>query len=444
METLTVTQFNQRVQTIITSNDAIRELALVGEISKVTVASSGHMYLDLKEGRSLVKCTCFRFVAGRLKFSPKAGMKVIAYGSASFYSDGGSFNFNIEGMEEYGKGDAQKALEELTEKLKTEGLFEKERKRPIPRYPRSIGVVTSRTGAVIKDIIDTVSRRKFPVDILLCSATVQGDDAPKSIVSSLNLLQQQNVDVIIVGRGGGSKEDLIAFNSEDVVRTVASCRVPVISAVGHATDVSLCDLVADGHAETPTAAAMMATPDADNERKMLDDKISLLNRSLKNVVQRMKSRYELLETKLSPKNASFKISGYRSDLNSLSTRMDSSLALRMNEYRSSFESIDSRVDIRLISDRISDNQSLLDELIRRSDEYIGDTISDLKNRYEVISAVLDSTDPKKLLLKGYSFITDDAGKVLTSIDQIGIGSDINIKLKDGTVIAKVKELKNNG
>ncbi|MCQ2086046.1 MAG: exodeoxyribonuclease VII large subunit [archaeon] len=444
METLTVSQFNRRVYTIISSNDTVRELAVVGEISKVSRSPSGHVYIDLKDSESVVKCTLFKGPASRLKFIPRDGMKVTVYGDASYYVKGGSLNFNIFAMEEYGKGDAQRALEELTSKLRGEGLFDDARKKPIPKYPRTIGVVTSHTGAVIKDIMDTVARRGYPVNILLSPSTVQGDTAPASIVAAIQLLAQQDIDVLIIGRGGGSKEDLIAFNSESVVRAVALCEVPVISAVGHATDKSLCDLAADKYAETPTAAAMIATPDANNELRNLDDLSSSMSKSLLNIITRIRSKFDVIDSKLSLTGAGRIIQEYRVRLDAMNTRLNSSLTMKSVNTRNSYNSLGFRIETIKLIDKIQNGRRALETILYRANSKIVSQIESIKSQLSVQSAVLDSLSLEKTLLKGFSLVTDSEDNILSSVSHIRIGSVLFIKMGDGTVVAEVKELRKNG
>ncbi|MBO6083907.1 MAG: exodeoxyribonuclease VII large subunit, partial [Candidatus Methanomethylophilaceae archaeon] len=258
-ESLTVSQFDALVKKTLGNTSELCDVFVTGEISEGKPASSGHFYFTLKDGDSVLKCNMWRSSFQTVDFKPEIGMKVTAFGSVDFYAPYGQLNFIVRRLAQYGEGEDKKALEELTNKLLKEGLFDIERKRKLPKYPRTIGVVTSATGAVIKDIINT-AKDLFPADILLAPATVQGEGADITMVHALELLNAQNVDVIIIGRGGGSKEDLSAFNSAALVRAIAASKAPVISAVGHATDKSLTDRVADVYAETPTHAPTKALP----------------------------------------------------------------------------------------------------------------------------------------------------------------------------------------
>lgn len=481
---LTVTQFNERVNSVITNSGGLSDVSVIGELSGVKRSTAGHIYFDLKDANSIVRCTLFRFNASRIRMELKDGMKVIAFGSASYYAKGGSFNFNIESLTPYGKGDAQRRLEELTAKLLKEGLFDAERKRTPPRYPKVIGVVTSPTGAVIKDIIDTTARR-YPVDILLAPAIVQGEDAPITIVSGIRILNEMSVDVIIVGRGGGSKEDLGAFDSEMVVRAVVESKVPVISAVGHATDKSLTDMAADRYAETPTAAAMIATPDRVDELRNISNLMIRASRSIEGMVASMRARFDGVDKRLSPRNAEVLVSRYASDLEHHSTRLDAALRRRIDTERARFDVLDSKLDpsrlmdrldqdtahmtnlmfrasrsienmiasmrsrfdvldSRLVPSRLADrlNQDMIsmDNLSERMDRSVSDLLKDRKNRLTSMEGVLNGLDPNRVLDRGYSMIMDREGNVITSIGRISEGDDVTIRMRDGKAIARIKEV----
>ena len=437
---MTVTQFNERVGSLVSNTDSIRNLSVVGEISGITRSSAGHVYFSLKDKDSAVRCTLFRFAFSRIGFELKEGMKVVAFGGASYYVKGGSFGFNIESMAPYGKGDLQKKLEELTAKLLAEGLFDADRKREVPRYPRVIGVVTSPTGAVIKDIIDTTARR-FPVDILLAPSTVQGDDAPKSIISGIVRLNAVQVDVIIVGRGGGSKEDLSAFNDEGVVRAVASSKVPVISAVGHATDKTLVDRAADRYAETPTAAAMIATPDALDEGRNVSNLILRAKGSIDRTLGRMKARFEYAEAVLSPKRAEVQITSMGNKLDRLAVNSDNMIRDMLSSYGLRLDRLEHKLEPKYMMEGIHQNMMSLDDVSSRCDRAIDDYIEAKSNKLERFDGKLSGLDPTAVLGRGYTMIKDRDGKVITSISTIDVDDEVTIMMKDGRAVATVKEVK---
>ena len=290
MDPITVTQFDELVKRTLSSAKELNDVLVIGEITQIQRPASGHMYFTLKDGQASLKCTMWRSSVQNIRFKLEEGQKVVAFGSTDFYAPYGQLSFIVRNLTEYGEGEQKKALEELTNRLLKEGLFDPERKRKCPRYPRVIGVVTSETGAVIKDIINT-ARLQFPADILLSPATVQGEGADKSMVHALELLNTAGVDVIIIGRGGGSKEDLSAFNSEALVRAIAASKAPVISAVGHATDKSLTDRVADLYAETPTQAAMLAVLPMEQVRNELRGCELRAGKAMRAIIERMKARF---------------------------------------------------------------------------------------------------------------------------------------------------------
>ena len=439
---LTVTQFNERVSSLVSTTDYIRNIEITGEITELKRHSSGHVYFSLKDADSVVRCTLFRYCASRVTFELENGMKVTAFGSASYYAKGGSFGFNVESMAPAGKGEQQIALEKLTAQLLSEGLFDEERKREIPRYPTFIGVVTSPTGAVIRDIIDTTARR-YPVDILLSPAAVQGTDAPASIVHAIKLLENYDIDVMIVGRGGGSAEDLSAFNDETVVRAIAECKVPVISAVGHATDKSLCDRVADKYAETPTAAAMIATPDKKEENKLINSMWARMDLSLRAVTKGMKDRFDNLDRRLSPKNARDAVDHQKTKAEGLSVRLDNVIDRMMTNAHNTFRMYDLKLDPKRMMEKVNNQQRRLDDASTDMDRAINDTITTKTRDVKEVSMRLESLNPNNVLSRGYSFIRDGSGNVITSVNDLFPGTDVTIAMRDGTALAKIKELKKN-
>ena len=260
--TLTVSQLNDYVRRSLASDPILQQITLRGEISNFKMYSSGHWYFSLKDEQSRIDCVLFRQYTYGVRFRPKDGDKVLLSGTAGLYVQGGKYQFYADGMQQDGVGDLYRRFLELKEKLSAEGLFDASRKRPLPLLPRKVGIVTSDSGAVLHDI-RTVAGRRFPgLPLVLRPAQVQGDGAAQDVADGIRRIAcVPGVDVIIVGRGGGSMEDLWAFNEEVVVRAVAACPVPVISAVGHETDTTLCDYAADMRAPTPSAAAELAVPE---------------------------------------------------------------------------------------------------------------------------------------------------------------------------------------
>ena len=396
-ETLTVLQLNERVRSLLSTSPGIRDVWVTGEISNLKKYDSGY-YFSLKDGGSEIRCVMFRSSRARLDFEPKDNMKITAFGKIDLYVQKGQYQFSVDTMRVSGVGDLYLAYEELKKKLSAEGLFNESHKKPLPKYPKTVGIVTSPIGAVFHDILN-VSKRRFPADILLFPSLVQGDSAAASIAKGIRVLNEIGVDVMIVGRGGGSIEDLWAFNEEIVARAIYASKVPIISAVGHETDFTIADLVADKRAPTPSAAAEIALPDKTSEIRHLDSVSVQLSRSLKFAVKVMRGSFNTLDAKLSPKRAEETVNLLIMNLDSVSESADNSV-LR--------------------------------------------TLSDKKRDIETLTMRLDGLSPLSVLGRGYSFIRTSDGKTLTSVSELNKGMEIEVKLKDGSASAEVKEVKKNG
>ena len=392
---ITVSELNERAKAVLASESSINDVWVSGEISNLTKHSSGHYYFTLKDKNAEVRCTMFRGARNTLTFEPGESMKVNAFGSVDMYVVRGSYQFNVTTMKMSGIGDMYLALEELKKKLKAEGLFDVSRKRKLPAYPNTVGVVTSPTGAAIHDIIK-VAKRRFPANILLAPVLVQGEGAAASISKGIELMSTQPVDVIIVGRGGGSAEDLWAFNEEAVARAIVSSRIPVISAVGHETDFTIADMAADVRAPTPSAAAEMALPDLSSESRKIDNMMIRVSRSVASRFSAMSGSFKILDSKLSLRRAKETVDQYIMRLDDISSSADSSAA-------------------RILAGK-------------------GRDIASAEMR-------LNAMDPNRVLERGYSFVRGPGGKALTSISQISPGSELEIVMKDGKAMAAVKEVK---
>lgn len=440
-ETITVTELNTRVKELFGAAPGVRDLWVAGELSNVKCYPSGHYYFTIKDLGSEVRAVMFRNSRARIGFEPADSMKVQAYGSVDMYVQRGSYQFVVENMRASGTGDLWLRYEALKKKLEAEGLFDDSRKRPLPAYPKVIGVVTSPAGAVIHDIV-TTSGRMFPADILLAPAKVQGEGAAESIAAGIELLNRAGADVIIVGRGGGSIEDLWAFNEEAVARAIAASKAPVISSVGHETDFTIADFVADKRAATPTAAAEMALRDRREILREIAGYGVRLDRALSAVVERMRARFGAADYKLSPRKAEEAVAAEEMRLDDLSRRAASALGAKASEMHRRFARAEAGLAPALrslVKDRRAEARALSDAL--------GHAMSVLRaaarSRFERAAAGLGGLDPNKVLDRGYSYVTGPDGRAITSVGSMEVGSLITVRMRDGSADAEIKRKEMN-
>ena len=395
-QVFTVTALNEYIKMKLETDEALMRVFIRGEISNFTNHKSGHFYFTVKDETSRIAAVMFRSSASKLAFIPENGMKVIVGGRVSAYVRDGQYQIYVDTLEPDGVGALYIAYEQLKAKLGAEGLFDEAKKKPLPRYPMRIGVITSPTGAAIRDIINILGRR-FPIaEVVLYPSLVQGESAAPQLIEGLRYFnEKKNVNVIIIGRGGGSLEDLWAFNSEALVREVAASELPVISAVGHEIDFTLCDFAADRRAPTPSAAAELAVPERYE-----------LKRKLGNVTARL----ELLEGK--------KLELLRSTLE----RMKKSRAL--TDPRNFID--DRRMALGVAEDKLYNRITFL--LERKKSALAGKT------------AKLDAMNPLSVLSRGYGAAFASDGTVIRSAAQVEKGSDISLMLSDGTVRATVCDI----
>ena len=389
MTTLSVKQLNLFVKSLIEGDVRLNNVYVTGEISNFkNHYQSGHFYFTLKDNDAQIRCVMFRAYACRVPFMVRDGLKVVLRGRVSLYEKDGQYQFYAEEMHEQGLGDISLQFQQIKEKLEKEGLFLEENKRQIPAFPQRIAVITSDTGAAVQDILNITARRYPLCEIMLCPVAVQGENAVPSMIDALERVYALgNCDTIIIGRGGGSIEDLWAFNSEALARKIYESPIPVISAVGHETDFTICDFVADLRAPTPSAAAELAVPDSTEIISKLDKYNSLLKNGL------------LL-----------KYNGQKAKFDALANKSILSKPFNITESRS--ETVD----------------RLFDKMLNA---YKG-IISREKSRYVSNVAKLDALSPLKVLSRGYS-IAEVNGKVIKSVNDISNGDKFKLKLSDGTV-----------
>lgn len=396
-KTATVSQINAYIKALTDYDDILRNVWVRGEISNFKHHSSGHMYMSLKDPGGVLRAVMFRSANSALSFVPENGTEVLARGRISVYERDGQYQLYIEEMRPVGEGNLYIAFERLREKLKAEGLFDESRKKPIPRFPRTVGVITSQTGAAVRDIINVLSRR-FVSDIKIYPVHVQGAEAASEIAEAIKFFCRSKLaDVLIVGRGGGSMEDLQAFNEEITARAVAQSDIPVISAVGHETDFTICDFAADLRAPTPSAAAELAVPDA-------GEISAALSAFAKRITENINSGILLFSEKL--RHAQKLISPQR--------------LMRLAENA----------------------EQTLDRAEIGFQKLISDKISYSENEIKALCGKLDALSPLKVLERGYAAVSDENGITIKNADNVNINDTINVRLCKGKLLCGVREVSN--
>ena len=388
---ITVTELNKYIKDKFEKDEYLTELLIKGEISNFKNHYTGHMYFTLKDEKSLIKCVMFKTYAQKLNFMPKDGMKVIILGGVSVFERDGVYQIYVKAMQEDGLGDLYTKYQQLKEKLEKQGLFDTEHKKKIPMMPKIIGVLSSQTGSVIRDIINVSTRRNPNVYIRLLPVPVQGEGAAEKIAYGIDYMNKNKLaDVLILARGGGSLEDLWPFNEEIVANSIYNSEIPIISAVGHETDFTIADFVADLRAPTPSAAAELAVPDIYEINKKLNSYIDRLRMSLIKKVQFMRLRYEKC--------------------------MSSSVFKEPTR-------------------RINDNYIKIDMYIKQLESAIKQKYKNEKTKYVELVSKLDALSPLKTLSRGYSLVEKD-NKIVKSVKQLNAGDEIEIRFTDGKVNAK--------
>lgn len=389
---LTVSQLNEYVHRMFQMDPMLRAIELKGEISNLKFHQSGALFFTMKDENASISCVMYSGDVDGLQAMPFEGMRAVASGSVALYVRGGQFQFVVKRMRAQGVGVLYERLQMLKEKLGREGLFEPERKRALPPYPDTIGVVSSPTGAVIHDILNVSLRRNPDAHILLCPVRVQGIGADEEVVEAIHLLERlEHVSVIIVARGGGSMEDLWTFNEERVVRAVAMCKKPIVSAVGHETDVTLCDLAADLRAPTPSAAAECVVPVRDEMLNKIEIMRRQMQESARNAVAERQNALKLAQIKLSANHPSLTI-----------RRQEEQLAQRM------------------------------DALLRAAERQI----QNRQTRLETQTAALELLSPYAALKRGYA-IVQNAGRAISKAGGLCVGDEVTVRFADGVIHAEV-------
>ena len=411
---VTISDLNRYIKAKFDMDTHLNRVYLKGEISNFKHHTRGHFYFTLKDENSRIAAVMFASSAKNVSFEPEDGMKVLVSGRIALYEATGSYQIYVDSMELDGIGNLYLEFERLKKELAKEGLFNKEHKRPIPRFPKKIGIITAPTGAAIRDILSTIKRRYPICETILFPALVQGTGAKESIVKQLNKAQEYDLDVIICGRGGGSIEDLWAFNEEIVARAIYNSKIPVISAVGHEIDFTIADYVADLRAPTPTGAAEMAVPNLVDLKSLIEQYKIRANEAVTNIIKKNRIKLESLQNSFVLKNPLSLYEIKEQKLDSYIDYLNQYMANKLNHAKLMYEKV--------INNKILKSpQSMFDKK---------------KHQYELLLKTIEVLNPMKLLSSGYSIVKSN-GKVIKNSHDVNLDDVVDIELSEGKLKCSV-------
>lgn len=394
LKPVSVSQLNSYIKRILQTDPILGNVSVTGELSNVKYHSTGHVYFSLKDEKSTIRCFLPSGNADNIAFRLEDGLEVNVYGYLYLYEKGGYYSINVKDIEESGEGRLMAEFRALKRKLEGEGLFDQEHKKPLPSFPSQIAVVTSATGAAVRDIIKIIKNKNDYVNVLIYPVTVQGPSAAGEIAEAIDDINRRftDIDVIITGRGGGSIEELWAFNEEKVARSIYKSSIPVISAVGHETDFTIADFVADRRAETPTAAADMAVPDT---------------------------------TEL------------RDYINNLDKELSRSIRIRIQQAENSLNLMNPELSMRQLKSRTVMAQMKCDGIYQQLNSQVDNKLTDFTKRVELAGQVINSSNPDLILARGYAIVRNSQGKIVKNASEVSIGDTIDISLAEGKARATV-------
>ncbi|HEV2110679.1 MAG TPA: exodeoxyribonuclease VII large subunit [Gammaproteobacteria bacterium] len=445
---ITASAGERRVYTVSDLNRAARGLLeggfpllwVEGEISNLARPASGHLYFSLKDSQAQLRCALFRNRNLLLRFKPADGMQVLVRGRVSIYEPRGDFQFIAEHMEEAGHGALQRAFEALKQKLAAEGLFDAARKRPLPRIPRSIGVITSPSGAALRDILSVIRRRYPLARVVLYPVPVQGEGAAEKIAAVLRLASvRADCEVLILARGGGSLEDLWAFNEENVARAIRASAIPVVSGVGHETDFTIADFSADLRAPTPTGAAELATPDTAVWRRLLAEQTEHLLQAQERLLGNMRQRLEWCRQRLGQLHPGRVLRDRAQRLDELELRLRQGMRLHIKHESARLATVAARLREHNPAQGLRQASDRLIGLAQRLKAAIQVDVVAARNRVALAARALDTVSPLATLNRGYAIVSDAAsGAVISHVDAARPGQTVRAQLVDGSLLAEVK------
>jgi exodeoxyribonuclease VII large subunit len=417
-------------------------ILLEAEISNLSKPASGHLYFTLKDDRAQIRCALFRSSASRMSIQPVNGMKVLARGKIGLYEPRGDFQLIVDSLQDAGEGILRRQFEELKKKLDSEGLFDSSFKQALPPYPLRIGVVTSPGGAAVRDIMQVLARRWPVAKVRLYPVSVQGDEAPREILTALQAANEQNwAEILILGRGGGSLEDLIAFNDETIARAVFSSGIPVISAVGHETDFSICDFVADVRAPTPSAAAELATPNQVTLKESFSRSERQLLRRMRDRLQRDTQGLDHLTHRLQQRHPAKQLAEQVRHLDALKKSLIKGFQRQLKERGSVMAHLNQRLQNQHPQRRLQDLLIKINNIRQSIDKYIVNTIIQHKKSLQDLARTLNAVSPLKTISRGYAIVTStQTGEVITNIQQAQPGTSITTQLSDGRLASTIDKI----
>lgn len=440
---LTVTDLNYYITQKFKNDPYLHKVFLQGELSNFRYRRNSHQYFSLKDEKSKINVVMFRSYFDKVKFKPEEGMKVYIIGYVSVYGPQGTYQFYAETMEPAGLGALYEQLKQLQRKLAKEGLFNQEHKKALPHFPDNIAVITSASGAVIHDILVTVNRRFPHAHVDLFPAQVQGDRAAESLVAAMKQIAAfgDKYDVLIIGRGGGSLEDLWPFNEEEVVRQVYEMKMPVISSVGHETDTTLCDLVADKRAATPTAAAEYATPNLTDELANIHQLQGSLFSSMQNIIRVRRDALNRINSSVIMREPARLYDEQAQTLDLLRDRFHSDMVHILERERQQYQLSAQRLVSANPGKRIEQTMQRENFYYQKLVAVMQNTLREKRHKLAQTGQQLDDYSPLKTLDRGYVYVTSAQGKTVGSIEQIKANDEVNIHFKDGNAGAVVKSIR---
>ena len=434
-EVLTVSQLNQRARHLL--EDVFPQVWVEGEISNLARPASGHLYFTLKDSQAQVRCALFRQNALKVRQALRDGLAVKVRGKVSLFEGRGDYQMIADAVEPAGDGALRLAFEALKEKLAGEGLFATERKRPLPAHPQRVGIVTSPTGAVIRDIISVFRRRAPQVSLTLVPTAVQGREATAQIVRALALADAQGFDALILARGGGSLEDLWCFNEETVARAVAACKTPIVSAVGHETDVSISDFVADVRAPTPSAAAELLAPDSSDLRQRLEGLERRLQLRMRQLIAHQHLRLDGLTRRLRHPGERLRQQAQR--LDDLEMRLQRALDRQVSQRRERLARLETRLAAQHPGRALGLLRQRLDALAARLPRAMRETLGTRRLELQSQVQTLHAFSPLATLGRGYSILLDERGQAIRSASQTQPGQRLKARLGEGELEVRVED-----